>query len=92
MNPIEIIDQVPEFARLVVLEMEKIQRPQKDRMSTREAYREYGQAWVMRQVEAGVLKVVKHGNRKLISRSELERIKAKENACARIVSRKKSAN
>lgn len=89
MNPIEIIDQVPEFARLVVLEMEKIQRPQKDRMSTREAYREYGQAWVKGHVEAGVLKVVRHGNRKILSRSEMERVKAKENACARIVSRRK---
>lgn len=91
MNPIEIIDQVPEFARLVVLEMEKIQRPQKDRMSTREAYCEYGQAWVKEHVEAGVLKVVRHGNRKMLSRSEMERVKAKENACARIVSRKKKS-
>lgn len=71
--------------------MEKIQRPQKDRMSTSEAYREYGQAWVKRMVEAGALKIVRHGNRKMLSRSEMERAKAKENACARIISRRNNS-
>lgn len=85
MDALEIIDQVPEFARLVVLEMERIQRPQRDRISTSAAYREYGQAWVKRMVERGILKVVCHGNRKMLSRAEMERVKAKENAVARIM-------
>lgn len=89
---LDIIDQVPELARLMVLEMQKIQKPQTDLMSTNEAYREYGQAWVKKLLAGGLLKVVKHGNRKMLSRSEMERAKAKENAAARILIRKRKSS
>lgn len=85
---IQIIDEVPEIARLLVLEMDKIQRPHDDLMSTSAAQREYGQAWVKRLLASGGLKVVYHGNRKMLSRAELERAKAKENVAARLVIRK----
>lgn len=85
---IQIIDEVPELARLLVLEMDRIQKPQGDLMSTAAAYREYGQAWVKRNIEAGRLKTLWHGNRKMVSRAEMERVKAKENAAARLVTRK----
>ena len=57
-------------------------------MSTSAAQREYGQAWVKRLLASGGLKVVYHGNRKMLSRAELERAKAKENVAARLVIRK----
>lgn len=90
-NALDIIDQVPELARLMVLEMQKIQKPQSDLMSTAAAYREYGQAWVKRQIEAGRLKALWHGNKKMLSRAEMERIKAKENAAARIYVKRRSS-
>ena len=92
LNAIDIIDQVPELARLIVFEMQKIQKPQSDLMSTSQAFKEYGQAWVKKHLEDGQLKVVKHGNRKMISRSEMERAKAKENAVARIVVKRRTGS
>lgn len=91
-NAIDIIDQVPELARLIVLEVQKIQKPQSDLMSKSEAFREYGQAWVKRLLDKDLLKVVKHGNRKMVSRSEMERAKAKENAAARIMVRRRKSS
>lgn len=91
-NELNIIDQVPELARLLVIEMQRIQKPQSDLMSTSEAFREYGQAWVKRLLASDLLKVTKHGNRKMLSRSEMERAKAKENAAARILVRKRRSS
>lgn len=91
-NALDIIDQVPELARLMVLEMQRIQKPQTDLMSTNEAFREYGQAWVKKLLANDLLKVVKHGNRKMLSRSEMERAKAKENAAARILVKKRRSS
>lgn len=90
-NELNIIDQVPELARLLVLEMNKIQKPQSDLMSTSQAFREYGQAWVKNLLAKDLLKVVKHGNKKMLSRSEMERAKAKENAAARIYVKRRSS-
>lgn len=92
LNAIDIIDQVPELARLMVLEMQKIQKPQSDLMSTSQAFKEYGQAWVKKHLEGGNLAVVRHGNRKMVSRSEMERVKAKENAAARIIVRRRTGS
>lgn len=86
---IQIIDEVPEIARLLVLEMGKISKPQSDLMSTSAAFREYGQAWVKRQLAEG-LRVIRHGNKKMLSRSEMERRKAKENAIARLVTSRRT--
>lgn len=86
---LQIIDEVPEIARLLVLEMDRINKPQSDLMSTSQAFREYGQAWVKKLLEAKALRVVRHGNRKMLSRAEMERVKAKENTAARLLVRKK---
>ena len=42
MSALEIIDQVPEFARLVALELRRYEAPHKDEISTNEAYKQYG--------------------------------------------------
>lgn len=86
---LQIIDEVPEIARLLVLEMDRINKPQSDMMSSSQAFREYGQAWVKKHLASGELRTLRHGNRKMVSRAEMERIKAKENAAARLLIRKK---
>lgn len=80
---LQIIDEMPEVARLLVLEMDKIRRPHSDLISKSAAKKEYGHSWVENQIKRG-LKVIYHGNRKMVSRADLERMKAKENAVARI--------
>lgn len=86
---LQIIDEVPEIARLLVLEMDRINKPQSDLMSTNQAYREYGQAWVKKLLQAKAIRVIRHGNRKMLSRAEMERVKVKENTAARLLIRKK---
>lgn len=85
MSALEIIDQVPEFARLVALELKRNMTPQEDEISTNEAYKIYGRAWVERWTERGQLHPQYHGNRKHYSVAECERVKAKENASARLI-------
>lgn len=84
MSALDIIDKVPEFAYLVALELKKISSPMEDAITQNEAFRIYGRAWVERQVERGRLSPCYHGSRKMYSRAELERVKAKENAVARL--------
>ena len=88
MSALEIIDQVPEFAKCLVLEMNKLTKPHEDVISTNEAYHRYGRAWVEKWTKMGQLHQICRGNRKTYSISELERVKAKENIAARIVSKK----
>ena len=59
-------------------------KPQEDELSTNEAYRIYGRAWIERWTERGQLHTQFHGNRKNYSRAECERVRAKENAVARL--------
>lgn len=88
MSALEIIDQVPEFARLVALEIRKNLNPHEDEISTNEAYRRYGRAWVERWTGLKQLHPQFHGAKKMYSISELERVKAKENEAAKLVFKK----
>lgn len=85
MSALEIIDQVPEFARLVALEIRKNLNPHEDEISTNEAYRRYGRAWVERWTGLKQLNPQFHGGKKIYSISELERVKVKENESAKLV-------
>lgn len=85
MSALEIIDQVPEFARLVALELKKNLSPHEDEISTNEAYRRYGRSWVENWTNLNQLHPQYHGIKKMYSVAELERVKAKENAAARLV-------
>lgn len=85
MSTLEIIDQVPEFAKLVAMELRKNLSPHEDAISSNEAYKRYGRSWVERHTERGELHPQHHGNRKNYSIAELERVVAKENAVARLV-------
>lgn len=88
MTALDIIDQVPEFAGLVATELRRIMSPHEDSISTNEAYRRYGRAWVEKYTKFNELHPQIHGNKKTYSVAELERCKAKENAIAKIVFKK----
>lgn len=88
MSALELLDQVPEFARCVALELGRIMEPHKDTISTNEAYKRYGRAWIEKWTERGQLCPQFHGNKKTYSIAEIERVKAKENAAARLVVKK----
>ena len=88
MSALEIIDQVPEFSRLVALELQSILYPYQDEISTNEAYKRYGRTWVEKYTGLGELHPKTHGIKRIYSISELERVKAKENVVARLVVRK----
>lgn len=85
MSALEILDQVPEFARCLALELKRLQSPHEDMISTNEAYKQYGRAWVEKYTRMGQLHPLCHGNKKAYSISELERVKAKENAASRLI-------
>lgn len=85
MSALEIIDQVPEFARLVALEINRIQTPQEDMISQNEAWKIYGRAWIKRYLDRGQLHITFHGNKMMYSKAEIERVKAKENAAIKLV-------
>lgn len=87
MSALEILDQVPEFARCVALELNKILEPHKDEITTNEAYRRYGRSWVEKYTNLGHLHPFYRGRRKFYSISELSRIEAKENVAARLVTK-----
>lgn len=87
MSALEIIDQVPEFSRLVALELQSLLNPHQDEISTNEAYRRYGRSWVEKYTGLGELHPKTHGIKRVYSISELERVKAKENVVARIVAK-----
>lgn len=85
MSAFEIIDQVPEFAKLVALEIQRYMAPQDDEISTNAAYDQYGRAWVQRYTNLKQLNPVTRGNKRVYSRSEIERVRAKESAAARLM-------
>lgn len=90
MSALEIIDQVPEFARLVALELRKNLSPHEDEISTNEAYRRYGRSWVEKWAGLGQLHPQTHGSKRMYSIAELERVKAKENEAARLVLKRRT--
>lgn len=85
MSALEILDQVPEFAKCLALELNRLAEPHKDAISTNEAGRRYGRRWIERYTKIGQLNPWIHGGKKMYSISEIERVKAKENVAARLV-------
>lgn len=83
-----VSDQVPEFSRLVALELQSLLNPYQDEISTNEAYKRYGRSWVEKYTGLGELHPKTHGIKRIYSISELERVKAKENVVARLIVRK----
>ena len=55
MSALEIIDQVPEFARLVALELKRNLEPHEDEISQNEAWKRYGRGWIVKLTERGLL-------------------------------------
>jgi hypothetical protein len=84
MSALEIIDQVPEFARLVALELKRNLEPHEDEISQNEAWKRYGRGWIVKLTERGLLHPICHANKRCYSISECERMKAKENVVARL--------
>ena len=85
MSALELIDQVPEFAKCVAFELGKIMEPHKDVISTNEAYKRSGRARIKKWTDRGQLHPPCHRLMKTYSISEIERVKAKENVAARLV-------
>lgn len=85
MDALVILDQVPEFAQCLALELRRIQHPHEDAISTNEAYKRYGRGWVEKMTKMKQLHIQCRGNKRTYSISELERAKAKENVVARLV-------
>lgn len=85
MSALEILDQVPEFAQCLALELRRIQNPHEDAISTNEAYKRYGRGWVEKMTKMKHLHPQHHGNKRIFSISELERAKAKENVVTRLL-------
>ena len=88
MSALEILDQIPEFAKCLVLEINRLTEPHKDAISTSEAYRRYGRAWIDKWTELKQLNPQFRGAKKMYSISEIERVRAKENAAARLKEKK----
>lgn len=87
MNTIDIIDQVPELAKLIALYIKADLAPMEDLITSNRAYKDYGRSWVEGYTKRGVLQPKVHGKKRLYSRAEIERIVAKENEIARIKGR-----
>ena len=84
MNTLEIIDQVPELAKLIALYIKKDLAPLDDLITTNTAYKQYGRSWIEGYTKRGFLKPLVHGKKRMYSRAEIERIVAKENEAARL--------
>ena len=87
MSALEIIDQVPEFARCLAHELRRIQNPHEDEISQNEAWKRYGRGWITKMLDRGLLHPICHANKRCYSISECERLKAKENVAARLATK-----
>lgn len=76
----DIIAIIRESAAMGAAEMLRRLRPQDDRLSQRQAEREYGAGFL--KANADRLTVTANGNRKEYSRAELEQVKASRNVAA----------
>lgn len=85
MSLLDIIDEVPEISALIALELKRLSSPTEDEVSTNEAHRIYGRRWVERFTKLGELHPLYRGNKRVYSRSELERVRAKDTISARLL-------
>ena len=69
---------------MVALFVEQV-TPTKNEISQNQAYHDYGRAWVEKQISDGNLTPRIKGNRKLLSRSEIECLIAVEKTPAHLV-------
>lgn len=83
MNAFEFIDQVPEIAGLIALELRKLSSPNEDQLSQNQAFQRFGRAWIEKYVESGDLHRERKGGKMLFSLSEIERVRTKEAIAAR---------
>lgn len=70
----DIIDIITASAAMGAAEVIRQMRPADDHISQRQAFRDYGRAFV--EANADRLSTYTSGNRKVYSRSELEQVKA----------------
>ena len=89
MNALEFIDQVPEIAGLIALELRKLSSPNEDQLSQNQAFQRFGRTWVEKYVVSGDLHRERRGGKIVFSLSEIERVRTKEVVAAR--NRKKEA-
>lgn len=83
MTTIEIIDQVPEIAGLIALELRKLSSPKEDALSQNQAFQKFGRSWIEKHVTAGNLHPERQGGKLIFSLSEIERVRTKEVVAAR---------
>lgn len=85
----EYSDIIREAMRLGVLEAQRILQPKSDELSQRQAYDEFGPAFVKEAVADGKVSVIRKGkadnSKKLYSRAELAKVMAERNMLRSII-------
>ena len=80
---------ISESFRLGIIEAQRILQPKHDEMSQREAFAEFGKAFVEKAVCDGKISVIRKGatknSKKLYSRAELMKVKAERNILRSII-------
>lgn len=84
-----LIDSIPDFAKLMALELRKVEAPYQDAISCREAYKHYGTSWIKRYTEHKELHPEYIGSRKMYSIAEIERVRTKEREVPKLIFRER---
>ena len=84
-----LIDSIPDFAKLMALELRKVEAPYQDAISCREAYKRYGTSWIKRYTEHKELHPEYIGSRRMYSIDEIERVRTKEREVPKIIFRER---
>ena len=84
-----LIDSIPDFAKLMALELRKVEAPYQDAISCREAYKRYGTSWIKRYTEHKELHPEYIGSRKMYSIAEIERVRTKEREVPKLIFRER---
>ena len=84
-----LIDSIPDFAKLMALELRKVEAPYQDAISCREAFKRYGTSWIKRYTEHKELHPEYIGSRKMYSIAEIERVRTKEREVPKLIFRER---
>lgn len=84
-----LIDSIPDFAKLMALELRKVEAPYQDAISCREAYKRYGTSWIKRYTEHKELHPEYIGSRRMYSIAEIERVRTKEREVPKLIFRER---
>lgn len=84
-----LIDSIPDFAKLMALELRKVEAPYQDAISCREAYKRYGTSWIKRFTEHKELHPEYIGSRRMYSIAEIERVRTKEREVPKLIFRER---